>query len=430
MKFRRYNKAALAASLMVSMIIQSVPCAFAHGSFGHAHLPLGHVHPRYGHGYLPPPPPPPPPIPASPTVNVKDYGAKGDGATDDSGAIQQAIAAAQGMHEAVLFPAGNYLHNSTIFASGVGLMGVGAASVLTAGDNLNSAVVLEGTSPSMQNLVVSTANLTGGTLAGHLNMATLCVVGSNGFNIQSVTVVQGVNRYGLWIQQSVNGGVSSMQFNGTGNPADNGLVIDGCANVAAIGNLFNNEGTGIMVQGLSGTQSQTVNLTGNTVHSTSGPGISSYLATYVTIAQNQITSNNVGISLADNTKCIVSQNTISGGNVGLLAEVQGSAATGVISQNNIGNCQHSALLFSSLLATRANYMEVTNNQLGEAGLVSNGPNSAVISDIGPSPSGLNLVNNTYTGHANMLNYYIYSSVPIDTVFGNTQAQTVLPNSIP
>lgn len=40
------------------------------------------------------------------TVNVKDYGAKGNGKTDDGTAILRALGAAQG--KAVYFPAGNY----------------------------------------------------------------------------------------------------------------------------------------------------------------------------------------------------------------------------------------------------------------------------------------------------------------------------------
>ncbi len=47
-------------------------------------------------------------------INVRDYGAKGDGLTDDTAAIQAAIAAAQAVNGCAEFPPGTYLINSTI----------------------------------------------------------------------------------------------------------------------------------------------------------------------------------------------------------------------------------------------------------------------------------------------------------------------------
>lgn len=76
----------------------------------------------------PPPPPPPPPVPSgSPAVfagpfpswiNVKSRGAKGDGVTDDTTAIQNAIssAAKAGQPYVVYFPAGNYRITRTLSA--------------------------------------------------------------------------------------------------------------------------------------------------------------------------------------------------------------------------------------------------------------------------------------------------------------------------
>lgn len=43
------------------------------------------------------------------SINVKDCGARGDGATDDTEAIQRAIDAATQTGESVEFPAGEYL---------------------------------------------------------------------------------------------------------------------------------------------------------------------------------------------------------------------------------------------------------------------------------------------------------------------------------
>jgi hypothetical protein len=62
----------------------------------------------------PPPPvePPPPPPPPATSFNVRDYGAKGDGTTDDRAAIIAAVAAAG--TAPVYFPAGTYYCASTL----------------------------------------------------------------------------------------------------------------------------------------------------------------------------------------------------------------------------------------------------------------------------------------------------------------------------
>src|SRR5437870_8906457 len=53
-------------------------------------------------------------IPAN-ALNVRDFGAKGDGSSDDAGAIAKAIQAgiAKGQGATVFFPAGRYMLRST-----------------------------------------------------------------------------------------------------------------------------------------------------------------------------------------------------------------------------------------------------------------------------------------------------------------------------
>ena len=52
------------------------------------------------------------------TVNVRDHGARGDGQTDDTAAIQAALDAAQGTGGRVWIPAGTYMINGTASACG------------------------------------------------------------------------------------------------------------------------------------------------------------------------------------------------------------------------------------------------------------------------------------------------------------------------
>jgi len=69
--------------------------------------------------------------------NVKAYGAKGDGVTDDSTAIQAAISAANTAGGGkVFFPAGTYLISTQLnLFSNVSFEGVGNASVIKAKDS-------------------------------------------------------------------------------------------------------------------------------------------------------------------------------------------------------------------------------------------------------------------------------------------------------
>ena len=58
------------------------------------------------------------------SVNAVDYGAVGDGTTDDTAALQAAITAASG--SSLIIPDGNYLVTSKITLSGCTIFGYGA----------------------------------------------------------------------------------------------------------------------------------------------------------------------------------------------------------------------------------------------------------------------------------------------------------------
>lgn len=84
-------------------------------------------------------------------VSVKDFGAAGDGLTDDTLAIQQALAA----HNSVLLPKGLYLISGTIaLGAGQSLIGLGNQSVIKCQSNGFNAVEIQESFNIIQNLKI------------------------------------------------------------------------------------------------------------------------------------------------------------------------------------------------------------------------------------------------------------------------------------
>src|SRR5687767_5423679 len=66
-------------------------------------------------------------------ISVKDYGAVGDGATDDGGSLENALAAAAG--KCLIFPAGTYRCARVLSpAAGTTIIGLGVGEVLFVDD--------------------------------------------------------------------------------------------------------------------------------------------------------------------------------------------------------------------------------------------------------------------------------------------------------
>ncbi len=94
-------------------------------------------------------------------VNVKDYGATGNGSTDDAAAIQSAVAAVTGTGGTVYFPPGTYkVGTSIVPANNVALIGSGVGSAV---------IAPAGTACAVRGNTTRTAPLTRFTMA-HLSI--------------------------------------------------------------------------------------------------------------------------------------------------------------------------------------------------------------------------------------------------------------------
>ncbi|HSA81851.1 MAG TPA: glycosyl hydrolase family 28-related protein [Geminicoccaceae bacterium] len=87
-------------------------------------------------------------------VNVRDFGAMGDGVTDDAAAFQAAIAAAQTRSSPVYVPASPiaYILGATLTLDGVSMVGEGAGSTLKLALSTGSALQLIGSGPRLSEL--------------------------------------------------------------------------------------------------------------------------------------------------------------------------------------------------------------------------------------------------------------------------------------
>ena len=76
-------------------------------------------------------------------VSITDFGARGDGRTDNTAAIQRAFDTAKATGKSVYVPEGVFAHSGVLRANGISIDGAGAKSVLHATNAAKSALIVE-----------------------------------------------------------------------------------------------------------------------------------------------------------------------------------------------------------------------------------------------------------------------------------------------
>jgi hypothetical protein len=192
------------------------------------------------------------------TFNVRNYGAKGDGKTDDQQAIMGAVSAATAHRGGVIyFPAGKYLHSGILdFGSGMVVSGADQSSLVVGTNHSNAALRFVGAAGcGVFNVALSSDAV---SREGNYESADIYLEGASDCAISAVSI-DGSASAGMVIHNSANIVVTSNQVRNT--MADGIHTVGGSHNVLVAGNQAWNTGDDSFSAVAYAPEPQTANVT-------------------------------------------------------------------------------------------------------------------------------------------------------------------------
>jgi parallel beta-helix repeat protein len=173
-------------------------------------------------------------------VSIKDFGAIGDGTTDDTTAITNAAAYSASSGSAIYLPVGTYLFKDDLDFTDVSFIG----------ESKFSSILMAGTKPSpstygcfsltvqgdvtLQNFTYKNQTWTSGTGTG--GSTGLSILAATNFFVDNL-IVENMDGWALTPQNSTGGTVSNCIVRNTNS---DGIHLTGCQNVSVVGNVVYN----------------------------------------------------------------------------------------------------------------------------------------------------------------------------------------------
>lgn len=171
-------------------------------------------------------------------VNVKNYGAKGDGVADDSVALQAVITAFVG--KCIYIPKGMYLLKSTItLPNNTYIVGDGANSVLLADTSFTNGAILQSNNYSVDDVYAYNIKLENFTIdGGYADFETYTIIkttatNQNGINFKGEQfeidklIVRNCGGIGVVVKNNINRSLSSYDTSGTSYIINSKIMFNG-----------------------------------------------------------------------------------------------------------------------------------------------------------------------------------------------------------
>jgi parallel beta-helix repeat protein len=257
-----------------------------------------------------------PAAPSTGVVNVRDFRATGDGVTDDTAAIRQALAAALRSKGTMYFPPGTYLISDTLMVTDtVAFVGSGWGSIIALKEGVRRIMILvQGTSPSGETVGFQASNLVlDGNRGGQLDGGLLQINSAVGFVVDHLWVRNG-GRPGESRTQGVDG-IAVAVKSPANLVASRGVIMNSLIETTTKpGILWSTHATdglisGNVIRGLRGnsqtpclavSEGRNVTISGNSVSGCEGAGISianggnNVAPVHVIVAHNHAYGNGTG----------------------------------------------------------------------------------------------------------------------------------------
>lgn len=237
-------------------------------------------------------------------VSVKDFGAVGDGVTDDTAAIQAAIDYASTLVQSVILnkvdfvtasvyvPSGIYLHTDTIYVKeGVRLYGESKSSSMLYSTALPIAVQLGGASREYANIVIENLSIKGDATTATTKGVYFTRTIRNCYIQQCQIYGFGYNIYGFetW--------AFTIADNYIHNALVNNIYWSGATSCEISRNRIDDAGAeGIVLDGQVATDFLTVNVSGNAIQGAQYNGLKVIDASNVRVENNFFERNNAAAS--------------------------------------------------------------------------------------------------------------------------------------